>query len=96
METERWSSSDSQPAANGSDAPTSSSPTAILAGKPTAKTLSCGTTFETTPIATSVMISASSTGAQTWIADAKMPLNASWAAAVIESSWGQASSGTAS
>ena len=65
--TERCSSSESQPAANGSDAPTSSRPTATLAGKPTAKTLICGTTRETTPSAASVMISASRTGAQTWI-----------------------------
>ena len=54
---------------------------AILAGKPTAKTLSCGTTFETTPIATSVMISASRTGAQIWIAATKTPENASCAPA---------------
>ena len=39
-----------------------------LAGKPTAKTLSCGTTRETTPNAASVRMSARMTGPATWIA----------------------------
>ena len=61
-----------QPATNGSEAPTSSRPTMILAGKPTAKTLSCGTTRETTPKAASVRISASSTGAAISMAETKI------------------------
>ena len=48
--------------------PMSSRPTMTLAGMPTAKTLSCGTTRETTPNAASVRISARMTGAATWIA----------------------------
>ena len=52
----------------------------IFTGKPTAKMLSCGTTRETTPKATSVRISASSTGAATSSAAAKIPAKAAAAA----------------
>ena len=47
-------------------------PTRILAGRPTEKTLSCGTTRETRPNAASVSTSASSTGAAIWSAPAKI------------------------
>ncbi len=54
---------ENQPDMKGSAAATTSRPTIIFIGKPTAKMFSCGTTRETTPKATSVRISASSTGA---------------------------------
>ena len=54
----------SSPPTNGSDAATTSIATATLVGKPTAKTFSCGTTRETTPKATSVISSATRTGAR--------------------------------
>ena len=95
-ETEPWSSSPSQPATNGSEAPTSTRPTVTLAGKPTAKTLSCGMTRETRPNATSVSVAASRTGAQISIAAAKMPLNATCAPSTSEPMAGASASGTAS
>ena len=61
--TESWL--EIQLAVNGSDAPTTSSATATFVGKPTANTFSCGTTRETMPKATSVISSATSTGAAT-------------------------------
>ena len=69
---------------NGSEAPISTRPTIILAGKPTAKMFSCGTTRETTPNAASTMISAISTGAAIMNADTKMPENAICAPWTIE------------
>ena len=47
-----------------------------MAGKPTAKTLSCGTTRETTPNAASVRISARMIGPATWMALRKIEANA--------------------
>src|SRR5262249_4912828 len=69
------SSPEIQPATKGIVAATSSSPTTTFAGKPTAKTLSWGTTRETTPKAASVRISASITGPATSRAEAMIPAN---------------------
>jgi len=52
---------------NGSETPIITRPTATFIGKPTAKTLSCGTTRETTPKPASGRMSASRTGPATWI-----------------------------
>ena len=71
-------------------------PTATFAGKPTAKTLSCGTTRETMPKAASVITSAISTGAQIWMAAVKMPANEACMAATRPPSWGESTSGTSS
>ena len=81
---------------NGSEAPIRIRPTIILAGKPTAKMFSCGTTRETTPNAASTMISAIRTGAPIMNAETKMPENATCAPWTIVPIAGAASSGTAS
>src|SRR3954454_13264470 len=90
----RCSSSASQPAANGSDTPSTSSATVTLAGKPIWKTLSCGTTRDTTPNAASVRITASATGAASSSAATNTPENACCTPATIEPSAGASTSGT--
>ncbi len=67
-----------------------------MAGKPTAKMFSCGTTRDTTPNAASTMISAIRTGAPIKNAATKMPENAAWTPPTIEPIAGASVSGTAS
>ena len=78
---------------NGSEAPTTSSATATFVGKPTANTFSWGTTRETTPKATSVISSATTTGAATSRAAANTVLNTCSAPPTSEDSRGPLVSG---
>ena len=74
----------------------STRPTTTLAGKPTAKTLSCGTTRETTPNAASVSTSASSTGAETWMRGGEDAAERDLGALDERADGGRLGSGTAS
>ena len=65
-----------------------------MIGKPTANTFSCGTTRETMPNATSVIISASITGAATSSAEAKIVRERLPAPPTSEAICGALSSGT--